>query len=354
MNIGLALFQQQQMQQMQQLQQLVARQQNLQMQELNRLVRELTRADPSAVEKALQSPSAETRWAAARVVALKSLPLQDRLIKMLTDPDYFVRQVARKGLVHLSARARGSKKKLTARKVDFGPVPNASAAGQSAAAQVAGLVETPGCQPDQSDGARSCRCACGQGRKNCAERAAVSRSFSRRIKKEKARAADMTANPEHLLQERGAGDPATLGACSTCIAAISPFLRVQIGQRLQGKVDASDLVQETYLEAHRNFARFRGTSEGQFVCWLRQILAAKLADVLRRYLGTQGRDVRLEREIEALWTVPPCCSIAAWWRRNRRPVSRPTAASRRCCWPTPSANCPMITATSSPCATWKD
>ena len=74
--------------------------------------------------------------------------------------------------------------------------------------------------------------------------------------------------------------------------------RVQIGQRLQGKVDASDLVQETFLEAHRHFARFQGTSEAQLVRWLRQILAAKLADLLRRYLGTQGRDVRLERELE--------------------------------------------------------
>ena len=74
--------------------------------------------------------------------------------------------------------------------------------------------------------------------------------------------------------------------------------RVQIGQRLQGKVDAEDLVQETFLEAHRNFPRFQGTSEAQFILWLRQILAAKLATLVRHYLGTQGRDVRMEREIE--------------------------------------------------------
>lgn len=106
-------------------------------------------------------------------------------------------------------------------------------------------------------------------------------------------------NPEHLLQEARAGDPVTLGRLLDLYRRYLALLaRVQIGQRLQGKVDASDLVQETYLEAHRNFGRFRGTSEGQFVCWLRQILAAKLADLLRRYLGAQGRDVRLEREIE--------------------------------------------------------
>ena len=74
--------------------------------------------------------------------------------------------------------------------------------------------------------------------------------------------------------------------------------RVQIGQRLQGKVDASDLVQETFLDAHRNFAGFRGGSEAELIAWLRTILAAKLADLMRRYFATQGRDVRLEREIQ--------------------------------------------------------
>jgi RNA polymerase sigma-70 factor (ECF subfamily) len=109
----------------------------------------------------------------------------------------------------------------------------------------------------------------------------------------------MTATPEHLLQEARSGDAATLGQLLEMYRRYLSFLaRVQVGQRLQGKVDASDIVQETFLDAHRNFPRFRGTSEAQFVHWLRQILATKLATMLRHYLGTQGRDVRLEREIE--------------------------------------------------------
>ncbi len=108
----------------------------------------------------------------------------------------------------------------------------------------------------------------------------------------------MTTDPELLLQE-ARDDAATLGRLLEQYRRYLALLaRVQIGQRLQGKVDAEDLVQETFLEAHRHFPRFQGTSEGQFVRWLRQILAAKLADLLRRYLGTRGRDVRLEREIE--------------------------------------------------------
>jgi RNA polymerase sigma-70 factor (ECF subfamily) len=75
--------------------------------------------------------------------------------------------------------------------------------------------------------------------------------------------------------------------------------RVAIGRRLQGKLDASDLVQETFLEAHRHFASFRGSDEQQLVRWLRQILAARVANFVRHYFGTQGRDVRLEQELAA-------------------------------------------------------
>jgi RNA polymerase sigma-70 factor (ECF subfamily) len=73
--------------------------------------------------------------------------------------------------------------------------------------------------------------------------------------------------------------------------------RVHIGRRLQSKVDAADVVQDTFLEAHRRFGRFQGTTEAEFVSWLRHILAANLAMLVRHYLGTRGRDVRLEREL---------------------------------------------------------
>jgi RNA polymerase sigma-70 factor (ECF subfamily) len=110
----------------------------------------------------------------------------------------------------------------------------------------------------------------------------------------------MSAEPEQMMHEAQEGNSDTLGRLLELYRRyLSLLARVQIGKRLQGKVDASDLVQETFLEAHRNFTRFRGQSEGELVSWLRQILAANLADTLRRYLGTQGRDVRLERDIEA-------------------------------------------------------
>ncbi|HWL08330.1 MAG TPA: sigma-70 family RNA polymerase sigma factor [Planctomicrobium sp.] len=74
--------------------------------------------------------------------------------------------------------------------------------------------------------------------------------------------------------------------------------RMQIGPKLQGKADQSDLVQETFLDAHCSFSQFRGESEAELVEWLRSILATRLATLCRRYLGTQQRDIRLEQRID--------------------------------------------------------
>jgi RNA polymerase sigma-70 factor (ECF subfamily) len=104
--------------------------------------------------------------------------------------------------------------------------------------------------------------------------------------------------PDELLQEARSGDTEQLGRLLEIYRRYLRLLaRIEIGRNLQAKLDASDLVQDTLLEAHRNFPRFQGSSETQFVCWLRQIMAANLANLLRRYLGTQGRDVRLERAL---------------------------------------------------------
>ncbi|HYH63111.1 MAG TPA: sigma-70 family RNA polymerase sigma factor [Urbifossiella sp.] len=74
--------------------------------------------------------------------------------------------------------------------------------------------------------------------------------------------------------------------------------RVQIGRRLRGKADPADLVQDTFLEAHRYFDRFQGEVEPVLLAWLRRVLASQTARLVRRYGGTQARDVDLERTLE--------------------------------------------------------
>jgi RNA polymerase sigma-70 factor (ECF subfamily) len=85
------------------------------------------------------------------------------------------------------------------------------------------------------------------------------------------------------------------------LAAYRPYLTVlaqtQISRRLQGKADAGDLVQETFLEAHRHFSVFRGQTDAELSAWLRGILAGVIANHVRRYIHTKSRDARLEREL---------------------------------------------------------
>ena len=67
------------------------------------------------------------------------------------------------------------------------------------------------------------------------------------------------ADPGDLLRRARAGDDAALGALLEHYRAYLALLaRLQIDHRLQGKADPADLVQETFLEAHRSFPRFRG------------------------------------------------------------------------------------------------
>jgi RNA polymerase sigma-70 factor, ECF subfamily len=107
-------------------------------------------------------------------------------------------------------------------------------------------------------------------------------------------------NAEQMIHEAKSGSEATLGKLLEVYRNYLRILaRIEIGRRLQGKLDASDLVQETFLEAHRNFCRFRGKDEPQFVQWLRSILAAKVANLVRHYFGTKARDVRLEQDLAA-------------------------------------------------------
>src|SRR3954463_2907228 len=106
------------------------------------------------------------------------------------------------------------------------------------------------------------------------------------------------ADPTELICQARGGTAEALGVLLERYGNYLHLLaRVQVGRRLQGKIDPADLVQETFLEAHRHFPGFRGQSEPEVAAWLRQIMAGVLANMLRRYLGTQGRDVRVEREL---------------------------------------------------------
>ena len=72
----------------------------------------------------------------------------------------------------------------------------------------------------------------------------------------------------------------------------------QLDQKLRARVSPSDVVQETMLEAHRDFQQFRGRSQAEFAAWLRQILVNNLARMIERHVLTRKRDVRRQVSID--------------------------------------------------------
>lgn len=72
----------------------------------------------------------------------------------------------------------------------------------------------------------------------------------------------------------------------------------ELGSQLQAKAGASDVVQETFLEAQRAFSRFKGESAQELLAWLRGILLNKMSELNRRYQGTEKRRVNREVPLE--------------------------------------------------------
>ena len=90
------------------------------------------------------------------------------------------------------------------------------------------------------------------------------------------------------------GGPESLERFRTYLELLA---RLHLDPRLKGKVDASDLVQETFLQAHEGWSQFRGVSEAELSAWLRQILARNLAHAARDFRRAK-RDVARERSLE--------------------------------------------------------
>jgi RNA polymerase sigma-70 factor, ECF subfamily len=72
----------------------------------------------------------------------------------------------------------------------------------------------------------------------------------------------------------------------------------QLGGGLQAKIGASDLVQETFLQAQEIFGRFEGHSKDELLAWLKRILEFKLAQATRTFVATQMRQAGLEVPID--------------------------------------------------------
>lgn len=90
-------------------------------------------------------------------------------------------------------------------------------------------------------------------------------------------------------------------ARETLLEQYRPYLlllaRTQVESWMQAKVDPSDLVQQSLIDAYQDLAAFRGSTEPQWRAWLKQILVNNAYDVARRLNAAkrrQGAEQRID------------------------------------------------------------
>ncbi len=106
--------------------------------------------------------------------------------------------------------------------------------------------------------------------------------------------------PERLIAEARRGDDAARGRL---LELYRNYLRLVarslIGGALRVKLDPSDLVQETFLKAHRDFGQFGGATERELTAWLRRILVRSLANQVKHH-RRQARDQLRQESLDHL------------------------------------------------------
>jgi RNA polymerase sigma-70 factor (ECF subfamily) len=117
----------------------------------------------------------------------------------------------------------------------------------------------------------------------------------------------------HLGQARG-GDTESLGVMlQWYVNYLTILATTQLDHRLRRRMNPSDLVQETLLAAHRDFADFRGDSQPELLGWLRRILINTLHRAFATHVKAGKRDIRREVSIDQISTQmeESACNLAS-------------------------------------------
>ncbi len=104
---------------------------------------------------------------------------------------------------------------------------------------------------------------------------------------------------EWIAAARAGSDEALGESLEACRAYLLLVAGRELDHDLVAKGGASDLVQETFLEAQRDFRQFNGVTEAEFLGWLRKILLHNLANFRRTYRQTDKRKIAKEVAIDS-------------------------------------------------------
>jgi RNA polymerase sigma-70 factor (ECF subfamily) len=133
---------------------------------------------------------------------------------------------------------------------------------------------------------------------------------------------------DDLLSRARAGDPRALADLFDLYKArLRHMVRLRLDRRLAGRLDASDVLQEAYLEADRRFADYLRDPSIPVFLWFRLVTGQKLTDLHRHHLGAKMRDAGMEVSLHrGAWPQASSVSLAELLLGR---LTSPTRAARR-------------------------
>jgi RNA polymerase sigma-70 factor (ECF subfamily) len=105
--------------------------------------------------------------------------------------------------------------------------------------------------------------------------------------------------PDVLLERAARGDQSVLADLfGRYRDRLRSMVAARMDPRMAGRTDPSDVVQEAFLEAHRQLPDYLRDRPLPFYVWLRQLAWQKLLQAHRRHVRSQRRSVKRERDLE--------------------------------------------------------
>ena len=133
---------------------------------------------------------------------------------------------------------------------------------------------------------------------------------------------------DELLRRVAQGAPQEWGALlDRHRARLRRMVALRLDRRLQGRLDASDVIQEAFLEASARLADYLRQPDMPFFLWLRFLTGQKMMELHRQHLGAQMRDAG--REISLYRGALPGASSAALAAQLLGHDTRPSEAAIR-------------------------
>src|SRR5215813_11286161 len=131
-----------------------------------------------------------------------------------------------------------------------------------------------------------------------------------------------------LLRRAKSGDQQALAALFARYRdRLRRMIRLRLDRRMAGRIDASDVLQDAYLDVARRFPEYAAAPAVPFYLWLRALAGQRLIDLHRRHLGAQMRDAG--QEVSLCHGALPAASSASLAQQLLAGLTSPTQAAIR-------------------------